>query len=68
MIQIKKVTIMNFRSFKNKGNILNNINKITVFVGKNNVGKTNVLRAIYLFFNPGMYNSIKDRNMIKQLT
>ena len=34
MIQIKKVTIMNFRSFKNKGNILNNINKITVFVGK----------------------------------
>ena len=59
---------MNFRSFKNKGNILNNINKITVFVGKNNVGKTNVLRAIYLFFNPGMYNSIKDRNMIKQLT
>ena len=37
-------------------------------VGKNNVGKTNVLRAIYLFFNPDTYNAVIDRNMIKQIT
>ena len=37
-------------------------------VGKNNVGKTNVLRAIYLFFNPETYEPISDRNMVKQIT
>ncbi len=68
MIKIQNITIANYRSFKDKGNTLNNLNDINVMVGKNNVGKTNVLRAIYLFFNPQIYNPIIDRNMIKQIT
>lgn len=68
MIKINKIKIANFRSFKNEGNILDSLSGINVFVGKNNVGKTNILRAIYLFFNPESYDILKDRNMIKQLT
>lgn len=68
MIRIDSVKIANFRSFKNKENNLKNLNILNVMVGKNNVGKTNVLRALYLFFNPSTYNPIVDRNMVKQIT
>lgn len=68
MIKIEDVTIANFRSFKNQNNKINNLAKINVMVGKNNVGKTNALRAIYLFFNPETYDYTVDKNMIKQIT
>lgn len=68
MITIQEITISNFRSFKSAGNKLGKLNSINVMVGKNNVGKTNVLRAIYLFFNPELYDIPTDRNMIKQMT
>ena len=68
MIKIHEITISNFRSFKSTGNKLGKLNSINVMVGKNNVGKTNVLRAIYLFFNPEIYDIPTDRNMIKQMT
>lgn len=68
MIRIRTIKIANFRSFKEKDNILKELNMINVMVGKNNAGKTNVLRAIYLFFNPVSYDALTDRNMIKQIT
>ena len=68
MIHINSVTILNYRSFRSLGNRLTNLQSINVLVGKNNVGKTNVLRAIYLFFNSDTYDVSCDRNIIKQLT
>lgn len=68
MIHINSVTILNYRSFRSSGNRLTNLQSINVLVGKNNVGKTNVLRAIYLFFNSDTYDVSSDRNIIKQLT
>ncbi|ARE21685.1 ATP-dependent nuclease [Lactococcus lactis] len=67
-ITIKKVTISNFRSFKNKCNSIDEINNLNMFTGKNNAGKTNVLRAINLFFNPSNYDPQIDMNAIKKIT
>ena len=60
--------INNFRSFKNIGNEISDLEQLNIFTGKNNVGKTNVLRALNLFFNPELYNSSIDMNAIKQIT
>lgn len=68
MIKIERVRVSNYRSFKNKDNIIDNLKYINVLVGKNNVGKTNLLRAVYLFFNPDNYNPDVDRNEIKNKT
>lgn len=68
MIKIEKLQIKNFRSFKNKGNEIIDLGQLNIFTGKNNVGKTNVLRALNLFFNPELYNSSIDMNAIKQIT
>lgn len=68
MIKIERVRVSNYRSFKNKDNIIDNLKNINVLVGKNNVGKTNLLRAVYLFFNPDNYNPDVDRNEIKNKT
>ena len=68
MIKIVGIKIANYRSFKDRDNEIKELNFINIIVGKNNVGKTNVLRAIYLFFNPESYSEVVDRNMIKQLT
>ncbi|SDM47696.1 ATP-dependent nuclease [Lachnospira pectinoschiza] len=68
MIRLDEIIIANFRSFKDSNNKVTNLNKLNVMVGKNNVGKTNVLRAIYLFFNPESYDYTVDRNMVKQIT
>lgn len=68
MIKIEKLQIKNFRSFKNKGNEIIDLGQLNIFTGKNNVGKTNVLRALNLFFNPELYNSPIDMHAIKQIT
>lgn len=68
MIKITGIKIANFRSFKDKENTATSLSFINVFVGKNNVGKTNFLRAVYLFFNPQNYKPATDINYIKQLT
>lgn len=67
-IIIKKVIISNFRSFKNSCNSIDEINNLNMFTGKNNAGKTNILRAINLFFNPSNYNPQIDMNAIKKIT
>lgn len=68
MIKIKEVTILNFRSYRNKGNRLEHLKRINVFTGENNSGKTNILRAINLFFNPVLYDKKNDMNRVKKIT
>jgi predicted ATP-dependent endonuclease of OLD family len=48
-MRIKKVRIKNFRSYKNEVTI--DVNDLTVFVGKNDIGKSTVLEALDIFFN-----------------
>ncbi|MFC1568296.1 ATP-dependent endonuclease [Candidatus Margulisiibacteriota bacterium] len=64
-MHINKIEIENFRSIKDKITIHAGDSNFKAFVGANNTGKSNVLRAINLFFNretePGMqFNAKKD--------
>lgn len=68
MISIISVRVSNFRSFKEVKNTISNLSEINVVVGKNNVGKTNLLRAVFLFFHPDTYDCDIDRNYIKKIT
>lgn len=45
-MKINSIGISNFRSFDEKGVILNDLKKINVIIGKNNCGKSNVLRFL----------------------
>lgn len=68
MLKIKEITIERFRSIKNiKLNIDASYNQ-TALCGQNNVGKTNTLRAINLFFNPQDYQQAVDMPRIKVAT
>lgn len=40
MIKITSIEIRNFRSYKDRGNIVAGIKDLNIVVGKNNVGKT----------------------------
>lgn len=46
---IEKIEIQYFRSIYRS--VINDINDISIFTGKNDVGKSNVLKALNLFFN-----------------
>lgn len=48
MLRIKQIHIRNFRSIVN---VTLNIEKMNIFVGLNDAGKSNVLKALNLFFN-----------------
>lgn len=50
-MKIKSVSISNFRGYKDHTRI--DFNDLTVFVGRNDVGKSTVLEALDLFFNDG---------------
>lgn len=50
-MKISQVKIANFRSYKDETVI--DLNDLTVFVGKNDVGKSTVLEALDVFFNEG---------------
>ena len=68
MIRIKEVTILNFRSYRSNGNKIEDVQRINVFTGENNSGKTNLLRAINLFFNPELYDKKNDMTRVKKIT
>ncbi|WP_414053027.1 ATP-dependent nuclease [Macrococcus animalis] len=68
MAFITEIKILNFRSYKDSKNIISNLSNINMFTGKNNSGKTNVLRALNIFFNPDYYNPNTDQNMMKIIT
>jgi predicted ATP-dependent endonuclease of OLD family len=48
-MKIEKVTIKNFRGYKDETTIA--IDDLTVFVGKNDMGKSTILEALDIFFN-----------------
>lgn len=50
-MKIRSLTIENFRAYENRTEIL--FNDLTVFVGKNDVGKSTVLEALDIFFHDG---------------
>lgn len=70
MIEINWFNISNFRSFKTKDKTkqFSTLDSINVLTGENNTGKTNVLRAINLFFNPELYDEELDRYYISKVT
>lgn len=50
-MKIHKVTLCNFRGYRNPTTI--DFNNLTVFVGRNDIGKSTILEALDLFFNDG---------------
>ena len=50
-MQIKSMTLQNFRCYSNEVKI--DFENLTAFVGKNDVGKSSVLEALDIFFNDG---------------
>ena len=50
-MKIKKIRLSNFRGYRNVTEI--DFNNLTVFVGRNDIGKSTVLEALDLFFNEG---------------
>src|SRR5690554_1605394 len=67
-MRISNIEIKRFRSINNlKLEISENYN-ISTICGQNNVGKTNVLRALNIFFRPNEFNYKKDVPEFKQMT
>jgi AAA15 family ATPase/GTPase len=65
MNSICSVLIKNYRSVENLEIKISPEHSISSICGENNVGKTNILRAINLFFNPSEYKSEEDRPQSK---
>lgn len=70
MKKISKIEIKNFRSIKTE--IVTSLSDLNVFSGCNDVGKSNVLRALDMFFNKKNIDFYEDFNLerkaeIKQL-
>lgn len=61
MIKIKKIVIKNFRSIIKIGLNFDSEYNYSIFCGRNNVGKTNILRAINIFFNENIFNISLDK-------
>lgn len=59
-MKIRSIQIKRYRSIINLKLNLDSLEHITTICGANNAGKTNVLRAINLFFNPEDYKASKD--------
>ena len=59
-MRIKTISIKRFRSIMNLSLNIEDINEIVTICGANNSGKTNVLRAIEVFFKPQKYNPEYD--------
>ncbi|MCK4428835.1 MAG: AAA family ATPase, partial [Candidatus Aenigmarchaeota archaeon] len=55
-MRIKKLEIKNYKNIK-EATI--DFDDLTIFIGKNNIGKSNLLNALDLFFN---WNNSKDFN------
>ena len=50
-MKIKQVSLYNYRGYRELTTI--DFNNLTVFVGRNDIGKSSVLEALDLFFNDG---------------
>lgn len=61
---LKKIELFNFRNYNYLKVILNP--KINVFIGKNGMGKTNILESIYFLAITKSYRTNFDNRMIKE--
>lgn len=68
MIKIREIQIERFRSIINMSLQINEDSNLIAVCGQNNVGKTNLLRAINVFFNPEQYEPKNDMPRIKHAT
>ncbi|WP_164689310.1 AAA family ATPase [Herpetosiphon llansteffanensis] len=63
-LQLNSLIIQNFRGFENFQ--INQLGRVNLIVGKNNIGKTSLLEAIWLYANRGssatIYEILKDRD------
>lgn len=60
MIIISKIRIEYYRSLKSVS--INNLNHLNVFSGKNDIGKSNILKALDTFFNKNKIQFVDDYN------
>lgn len=67
MIKITEIQINRYRSILSLDVKFSNDNNLVAICGKNNVGKTNTLKAIRLFFQPDEFNT-NDIPTIKMAT
>jgi len=51
-MKIKQISIKRFRSILSLDLVISNLSNLITICGANNTGKTNVLRAVDIFFNP----------------
>lgn len=68
MIKILEIQIKRFRSINDLTLPISEDYNISTICGQNNVGKTNVLRAIRLFFDKSNFDFKKDVPEFKQMT
>lgn len=61
-MKLKKLSLGNFRSYIKRDFVFNN--NLTVIVGPNAIGKTNILEAIYLLSTGKSFRASLDREMI----
>ncbi|MFC5591673.1 ATP-binding protein [Sporosarcina soli] len=59
-MQIRTVSLENFRGYKNK--IETPFDKLTAIVGRNDIGKSTILEALDIFFNDTNANIKMDKN------
>lgn len=55
-MKLHSIKLKNFRSYKDETEII--IDDLTVFVGKNDIGKSTILEALDIFFNDGKGNGV----------
>lgn len=67
-MKIKSIDIKRYRSIDDLKLVIDTSTNFISICGPNNVGKTNVLRALNLFFNPDRYVFEKDAPHLKQHT
>ena len=65
-MKLKRIDIKRFRSINDLKLEIDLDNNFISICGPNNVGKTNVLRALNLFFNPDEYIFNKDMSSEKK--
>lgn len=68
MVKVEKIQIKRYRSINDLTLNIDESHNIVTICGQNNVGKTNVLRAISLFFNKTQFIFKEDVPEFKQMT
>ncbi len=67
-VNIQKIIIHNFRSIDDVGIELSEFGKINLFIGKNNCGKSNILRFIQLLGNRTLVSQMNNASLNGEYT